>query len=73
MIDLTIHRHFPLLPCLMAVFSLSIPRAGIAQTQKAVTSSPQFSVPAERTLDMAIDEVVGRLSLEQKVGQMTQI
>lgn len=73
MIHLTIHRHFPLLPCLMAVFSLSIPRAGIAQTQKAVNSSPQFSVPAERTLDMAIDEVVGRLSLEQKVGQMTQI
>jgi len=57
----------------MAVFSLSIPRAGIAQTQKAVNSSPQFSVPAERTLDMAIDEVVGRLTLEQKVGQMTQI
>jgi beta-glucosidase len=69
MIRLTIHRHLRGLLLLIAAFTLGNNQKAIAQ--KANTENP----PALSilTLDKAIDEMVAKLSLEQKVGQMTQI
>ncbi|NBU03817.1 MAG: hypothetical protein EBT60_05860, partial [Bacteroidetes bacterium] len=69
MIRLTIHRHLRGLLLLIAAFTLGNSQKAIAQ--KANTENP----PALSilTLDKAIDEMVAKLSLEQKVGQMTQI
>ncbi|NDE05192.1 MAG: hypothetical protein EB003_11175 [Flavobacteriia bacterium] len=69
MIHLTIHRHLRGLLLLIAAFTLGNSQKAIAQ--KANTENP----PALSilTLDKAIDEMVAKLSLEQKVGQMTQI
>jgi len=69
MIRLTIHRHLRFLTSFIAVFALNLPNKGIAQ-QTATENPTALSI---RTLDKAIDEMVAKLSLEQKVGQMTQI
>jgi len=70
MIHLTIHRHFPHLSALIvALATLSQPQQIFAQTA-ATKEATALSI---RSLDKAIDEVVDKLSLEQKVGQMTQI
>lgn len=69
MIRLTIHRHLRFLTPFIAVFALNLPNKGIAQ-QTATENPTALSI---RTLDKAIDEMVAKLSLEQKVGQMTQI
>jgi beta-glucosidase len=69
MIRLTIHRHLRFLTPFIAVFALNLPNKGIAQ-QSATENPTALSI---RTLDKAIDEMVAKLSLEQKVGQMTQI
>ena len=70
MIHLTIHRHFPHLSALIvALATLSQPQQIFVQT----TATKEATALSIRSLDKAIDEVVDKLSLEQKVGQMTQI
>jgi len=70
MIHLTIHRHFPHLSALIvALATLSQPQPIFAQT----VATKEATALSIRSLDKAIDEVVDKLSLEQKVGQMTQI
>lgn len=70
MIRLTIFRHLQqMIPSVIAIFAISLPLPSIAQ--KSVSEHPHALTV--RSLDKAIDEVVAKLSLEQKVGQMTQI
>ncbi len=81
MIRLTTHRHLRLFPFFIVVLALSFPNKGIAQTARTQATEIQSIKPESanattlsiRSLDKAIDEMVAKLSLEQKVGQMTQI
>lgn len=69
MIRLSILRPLKRLPLFIAVFALNCPNYGIAQ--KPIEEN--LAVLSPRSLNKAIDEMVNQLSLEQKVGQMTQI